>query len=208
VRDSIFKEPRRPSLRALAKQSMPQHKERMDCFVANAPRNDDQTQIRDLAASFRASFILNVPPPNQRAQGMPGVRCARSLACKIKQAHEHSHHGHTGRTRHSPRNGFNGFLRALPGDRACLPPSSAVSRKLDTSVGASGPHDFAVHKKAPSSVAPLASIASRPASVTIAIRPSVGRDGRGCIADLGSESMKPTATDWHDGQITRRRMQE
>jgi hypothetical protein len=22
------------------------------------------------------------------------------------------------------RNGFNGFLRALPGDRACLPPSS------------------------------------------------------------------------------------
>ena len=27
--------------------------------------------------------------------------------------------------RHSPRNGFNGFLRALPGDRAFLPPSSA-----------------------------------------------------------------------------------
>jgi hypothetical protein len=25
----------------------------------------------------------------------------------------------------SARNGFNGFLRALPGDRACLPPSSA-----------------------------------------------------------------------------------
>src|SRR2546425_6814776 len=29
-------------------------------------------------------------------------------------------------TRHSPRNGFNGFLRALPGDRACLSPSSAL----------------------------------------------------------------------------------
>ena len=53
------------------------------------------------------------------------------------------------------RNGFNGFLRALPGDRACLPPSSADMfclspvgptrlRKLDASVGASGPHDFAV----------------------------------------------------------------
>jgi hypothetical protein len=37
--------------------------------------------------------------------------------------HTSSHHGHTGVTRHSPRNGFNGFLRALPGDRACLPPS-------------------------------------------------------------------------------------
>jgi hypothetical protein len=28
-------------------------------------------------------------------------------------------------TRPSLRNGFNGFLRALPGDRACLPPSPA-----------------------------------------------------------------------------------
>ena len=53
------------------------------------------------------------------------------------------------------RNGFNGFLRALPGDRALLPPSPADTsclspvgptrlRKLDASVGASGPHDFAV----------------------------------------------------------------
>jgi hypothetical protein len=42
-----------------------------------------------------------------------------------KKAYEHSHHGHTEDTRHSPRNGFNSFLRALPGDRALLPPSSA-----------------------------------------------------------------------------------
>src|SRR5215210_1195709 len=42
-----------------------------------------------------------------------------------KKAYEHSHHGHTGYTRHSLRNGFNGFLRALPGDRALLSPSSA-----------------------------------------------------------------------------------
>jgi hypothetical protein len=54
--------------------------------------------------------------------------------------------GHTGITRHSPRNGFNGFLRALPGDRALLSPSSAkiAFRELDASVGASGPHDFSV----------------------------------------------------------------
>ena len=91
---------------------------------------------------------------------------------------------------------------------SCHIPKKLASQELDTSVGASGPHDFAVHKIAPSSVAPLGSIASRPASVTIAIRPSVGQDGMGCIADLGSESMKPTATDWHDGQITRQRKQE
>jgi hypothetical protein len=54
------------------------------------------------------------------------------------------------------RNGFNGFLRALPGDRALLPPSPADYRcvctrlgrhnirELDASVAASGPHDFAV----------------------------------------------------------------
>jgi hypothetical protein len=35
------------------------------------------------------------------------------------------HHGHTGITRHSPRNGFNGFLRALPGDQDLLTPSLA-----------------------------------------------------------------------------------
>src|SRR3954451_17785066 len=64
-------------------------------------------------------------PNKKRAQGMPGAQCARSLACKIRKAYERSHHGHTGYTRHSPRNGFNGFLRALPGDRAWLPPSLA-----------------------------------------------------------------------------------
>jgi hypothetical protein len=57
--------------------------------------------------------------------------------------------GGTGITRHSPRNGFNGFLRALPGDRAFLPPSPAkISfHQLDASVGASGPHVFAVRLK-------------------------------------------------------------
>src|SRR5882762_3015637 len=54
------------------------------------------------------------------------------------------------------RNGFNGFLRALPGDRAFLSPSSSgyglsapgradfTSAGLDAGVEASGPHDFAV----------------------------------------------------------------
>ena len=40
------------------------------------------------------------------------------------------------------------------------------SAKLDASVGAPEPHDFAVRLQAPSSKAPSASIASRPASVT------------------------------------------
>ena len=109
---------------------------------------------------------------------MPGARRARSLACDKNKAHERSHHGHTGNRPAFPAQWFYDLYRALPGDRAFLPPSPAkvTFRELDTSVGVSGPHDFSVHKKALSSLALLASTASRPASVTIANRPSVGRD--------------------------------
>src|ERR1700759_5028571 len=49
-----------------------------------------------------------------------------------------------------------------------------TSRQLDTSTEVSGPHAFAIRRPVPSSEAPPASIASSPASVTIAIRPFVG----------------------------------
>src|SRR5256886_3036667 len=58
-------------------------------------------------------------------------------------------------------------------------------RQLDASVGASEPHDFAVRLTCCSSAAPSASTASRPAFVTIASRPSVGRDGGVYNFDLG-----------------------
>jgi hypothetical protein len=48
-----------------------------------------------------------------------------------------------------------------------------TSRELDTSTEVSGPHAFAIRRPVPSSEAPPASIASSPASVTIAIRPFV-----------------------------------
>jgi hypothetical protein len=57
---------------------------------------------------------------------MPGARCARSLACKMKKAHERSHHGHTGNHPAFPAQWFYGLLRALPGDHACLTPSPAL----------------------------------------------------------------------------------
>jgi hypothetical protein len=56
-----------------------------------------------------------------------------------------SHHRFSQVIRHSLRNGFNGVLRALPGDRAFLPPSLArLSCELGISVGMPEPHDFAV----------------------------------------------------------------
>jgi hypothetical protein len=61
--------------------------------------------LRGLAAQI-ARVLLEVKPSEpQRAQGMPGARCARSLACKIKSIRV-SHHGHAEIIRHSPRNGF------------------------------------------------------------------------------------------------------
>ena len=111
------------------------------------PSRNDGGQAPTISRRDASELCPNFGPPKSEGAGNAGRRCARSRACRIVNTRV-SHHGHTGLTRHSPRNGFNGFLRALPGDRACLPPSSAVVRRLDTSVGASGPHDFAVRLSA------------------------------------------------------------
>jgi len=80
-----------------------------------------------------------------------------------------------------------GLLRALPGDRACLPPSppwSLLREKLDASVGAPGPHDFAVRvAHARPSRAP-ASTASHRNVRDVRNAPLIGRDGRIDITDL------------------------
>src|SRR5258707_14619894 len=95
---------------------------------------------------------------------------------QMKKAHEHSHHGHTGNHPAFPAQWFYGLLRALPGDHACLTPSPALlladltpalGRQNDTT----WPYALALFVNCAA-----ASTASRPASVTIAIRPSVGRD--------------------------------
>ena len=64
--------------------------------------------------------------------------------------------GHTGITRHSPRNGFNGFLRALPGDQAFLSPSPALL--LADLTPASGRQN---HTTSPSASAPFVKGAAR-----------------------------------------------
>jgi hypothetical protein len=114
--------------------------------------------------------------------------------------------GGTGNIRHSPRNGFNGLWRALPGDEFVLPPSPANGwshapgraaadlRRLDTSNGcqdhtllpyASAPFVF-VHVHRSRSSRPAVTSARRrcrvhriPRStfVTIAIRPSLVEAG-------------------------------
>src|SRR5450631_1408597 len=74
----------------------------------------------------------------------------------------------------TPRAMVYGLYRAHLGDRAFChshPQNAFASWEFDTSVGVSGPHDFARPPQARSSVAPSASTAARPANVTIAYRP-------------------------------------
>jgi hypothetical protein len=137
--------------------------------------------------AFRASFAEHIALSNQRAQGMPGARCARSLVCELRK--------HTSVvTTVTP--GSPGIPRAMvltasfalsPVSRACLPPSSPRSLLLKNLTPASGRQD---HTTSPSTSAPFVKGAARvhriphSTSVTIAIRPSVRQDGRACRDDL------------------------
>jgi hypothetical protein len=122
-----------------------------------------------------------------------------------KKAHEHSHYRFTGFHPASPRNGFNSLLRALPGDRAFLSPSSAevVFRKLDAGVEASEPHDLTVRKLVLSSAALPASTASRTYVCDDRETPlCVGRDGRSHAVDLPDEQSEIFLQTGLDRQFT------
>jgi hypothetical protein len=71
---------------------------------------------------------------------MPGARCARSLACKSRKHASKSPRSHR---KHPafPAQWFYGLFRALPGDRAFLPPSSPRSLLLENLTPASGRQD-------------------------------------------------------------------
>jgi hypothetical protein len=84
----------------------------------------------------------------QRAQGKPGARCTRSLACKVEST----------RVRHHRFTGTPGLpcamvltvsfgLSPVTG-LCCHRHLRSWLRKLDASVGTSGPHDFTVRKYA------------------------------------------------------------
>ena len=116
-------------------------------------RNDGRELQSAACYNFRYTSVLSrrdaselcVVRSPRRAWGMPDAQCIRSRAWCVESTRV-SHHGRTGKHPAFPHaNGFNSLLRALPGDRALLPPSFAgLTRELDASVGAPGPHAFAV----------------------------------------------------------------
>jgi hypothetical protein len=89
----------------------------------------------------------HVPPDIKRAQGMPGEGLTHGPPATKKAGGRH--HRFSRIIRHSLRDGFNGVLRTLPGEPGFLAPvTCGLIRRLDTSVGVSGPHDFAVRQSA------------------------------------------------------------
>ena len=85
-----------------------------------------------------------------------------------------SHHRFTGITRHSPRDGFTAYNVISPViGLYCHRRLRNYFRKLDASVEASGPHDFAVRIRAVRQRHVSVHRILRPTFVTIAKRPSI-----------------------------------
>ena len=121
-----FKQPDgRASLRA--KRSNPWFAQ--DKWIASSLALLAMTASHDFAISphvFARGLPFGPAPSPIRGRRECRAPDAPEASCAIKVIKRTSVvTGHTGITRHSPRNGFNGLLRALPGDRAFLPPSSA-----------------------------------------------------------------------------------
>src|SRR4030081_3093747 len=93
-----------------------------------ASRNDG-TLINsgyDFAISRRGAPELCIYLPPHGGRGECRVPTAPATSCALCIGRKHtSNNEYTGTAGIPARNGFNGLCRALPGDRALLPPSSA-----------------------------------------------------------------------------------
>src|SRR6266478_6058981 len=126
------------------------------------------TSEQNTAFSRRnASELLERRPPSEKQRGRREcrMRVAPVAACAVKKHRRQQPQVHR-INRHSLRDGFNGVLRALLGDRALLPPSFADHSA--TLAPASGRQDHTTSPSAATSfvramIAPdaAASIASR-----------------------------------------------
>jgi hypothetical protein len=109
-------------------------------------------------------FCENLPSIEEGAGKAGCVGRTRSLAWDEKEPHERSHHRFSLSSGFPRAIGFNGFLRALPGEPgflATIPVQCEALSRVDTSVGVSEPHDFTVRVGALRLCAPQASIAAR-----------------------------------------------
>jgi hypothetical protein len=106
--------------------------------------------VRDITPHSRGAFCVRVMH-RSRPSKVRGRRECRALdapvaACAVVESTRVSHHRHTGTTRHSLRNGLRLMFALSPVSGLFLATVVCwlVTRKLDPSVGRSGPRVFAV----------------------------------------------------------------
>jgi hypothetical protein len=118
---------------------------------------------RELAPSRRHTSELCMKCPRKGGNRKRWVPTAPAASCaKVESTRVSSPQAHRN-TRRFLRDGLSAYFALSPvTGLSCHRRSQNEFRQLDASVGASGPHDFAVRKSALSSAAPLASIASPP----------------------------------------------
>jgi hypothetical protein len=100
-------------------------------------------------ARFRLGCSISLSLLEQRAQGKPGADCARSTVCNGWTRNAHGFDRYSRDIPAFPAQWLYGLLRALPGERPCLPPLPvpAQAGRIDARVAAPGPHDFAVRRR-------------------------------------------------------------
>ena len=140
-------------------------------------------------------FQLRWPSSNQRAQGKPGADCTRGLVCQTHSNRRTRAYRFSRNSPAFPTQWLYGLLRALPGERAFLPPSPAghfpptwrQHRSARTTRLRRTPWRFRPALKTPDAKASITSRAPR--VVTIMIRPSCGRE-TGAVIILISRIVK------------------
>src|SRR5947208_2988043 len=110
---------------------------------------DDVVHTSAFSPRENARVLLTTTLDKKRAQGMPGARCTRSLACKNNKAHEVVTTGspeQSGIPRAMVLTVFFGISPVI--GLSCHRRQQVTTCQLDASVEASGPHDFAVRVSA------------------------------------------------------------
>src|SRR6059058_2671723 len=96
---------------------------------------------------FARGFLNSVPLRKTEGAGVPECALHPRSRVPLRKGTAHLHTGSAESTPTSPTQWFYGVLRALPGERRCLPPSfprSVSPQELDATVAAPGPHDLTV----------------------------------------------------------------
>jgi hypothetical protein len=137
--DSYVKQPSSVMLRAGGASSIPEALQ-LSAGVSGIldrpvkPGDDTGKRSSTPATPLRPGFAKQFVPPKVRGRRECRAPVAPAALRANKESTQASHHGHAGNVRHSPRNGFNGFLRGRPGDRALLSPSSVRCASIVTNL--------------------------------------------------------------------------